>query len=162
MSRDPFEMKSPEAARLLASVPSASRPSRWSSMSFSARRLFGGGPGPAGEASLGGVEGDKYDADDEDAETAGGAADYVDRAGPFEFQELLMPAFRLLYGDLPLEEIRRILSLSATLFFMIGGYWLLRSLKDPVLTAICGVAAIPKAKMMSVGVVLGVVYIYNK
>jgi AAA family ATP:ADP antiporter len=131
-------------------------------MSFSARRLFGGGPGPAGEASLGGVEGDKYDADDEDAETAGGAADYVDRAGPFSFQELLMPAFRLLYGDLPLEEIRRILSLSATLFFMIGGYWLLRSLKDPVLTAICGVAAIPKAKMMSVGVVLGVVYIYNK
>ena len=47
-------------------------------------------------------------------------------------------------------------------FFLIGGYWLLRSLKDPVLTALCGVAAIPKAKMLSVFIVLGVVSIYNR
>jgi AAA family ATP:ADP antiporter len=44
---------------------------------------------------------------------------------------------------------------------MIGGYWLLRSLKDPVLTALCGVGSIPKAKMLSVFVVLGVVAVYN-
>ena len=44
---------------------------------------------------------------------------------------------------------------------MIGGYWLLRSLKDPVLTALCGVSSIPKAKMLSVFVVLGVVAVYN-
>jgi len=68
-----------------------------------------------------------------------------------------------LYGDtLPIEQLLRTLCLSSTLFFMIGGYWLMRSLKDPVLTALCGVTAIPKAKMLSVGVVLFVVSIYNK
>ena len=68
-----------------------------------------------------------------------------------------------LYGDaLPPSEMMRTLCLAMTLFFMIGGYWLLRSLKDPVLTALCGVAAIPKAKMLSVFVVLGVVSIYNR
>ena len=38
----------------------------------------------------------------------------------------------------------------------------MRSLKDPVLMAVCGVTAIPKAKMLSVVVVLFVVSIYNK
>ena len=70
---------------------------------------------------------------------------------------------RKVYGDsLPIPQLLRTLCLSSTLFFMIGGYWLLRSLKDPVLTAICGVTVIPKAKMLSVVVVLGVVSIYNK
>lgn len=71
--------------------------------------------------------------------------------------------YHKLYGDsLPISEFIRILSLAATLFFMIGGYWLLRSLKDPVLTALCGVTVIPKAKMLSVFVVLGVVSFYNR
>ena len=70
--------------------------------------------------------------------------------------------YKRLYGDqLPPEEMLRTLILASTLFFMIGGYWLLRSLKDPVLTALCGVSVIPKAKMLSVPVVLGVVSIYN-
>ena len=68
-----------------------------------------------------------------------------------------------LYGDaLPPSEMVRTMCLAMTLFFMIGGYWLLRSLKDPVLTALCGVAAIPKAKMLSVFIVLVVVSIYNR
>lgn len=67
-----------------------------------------------------------------------------------------------LYGDsLSVSELLRALTLSSTLFFMIGGYWLLRSLKDPVLAAICGVSTIPKAKMLSVFIVLGVVSVYN-
>jgi ATP:ADP antiporter, AAA family len=70
--------------------------------------------------------------------------------------------YRKLYGDqLPIEEMVRTLTLASTLFFMIGGYWLLRSLKDPILTALCGVSAIPKAKMLSVPVVLVVVTAYN-
>lgn len=70
--------------------------------------------------------------------------------------------YQRLYGDkLPPEEMIRILTLATTLFFMIGGYWLLRSLKDSVLMALCGVKAIPKAKMLSVFVVLGVVSFYN-
>jgi AAA family ATP:ADP antiporter len=56
----------------------------------------------------------------------------------------------------------RTLTLSATLFFLIGGYWLLRLLKDPVLTTLCSVSVIPKAKTLSVFVVLAVVSIYNR
>jgi len=75
---------------------------------------------------------------------------------------VLEKVYKRLYGDkLPPSEMLRTLCLAMTLFFMIGGYWLLRSLKDPVLTALCGVTAIPKAKMLSVFVVLGVVSIYN-
>ena len=70
--------------------------------------------------------------------------------------------YHRLYGDkLPPSEMLRVLWLATTLFFMIGGYWLLRSLKDPVLMALCGYRAIPKAKMLSVFVVLGVVSVYN-
>ena len=69
---------------------------------------------------------------------------------------------RRVYGDtFPWDDFVRTLVLSSTLFTMIGGYWLLRSLKDAVLTALCGVESIPKAKMLSVFVVLGVVAIYN-
>jgi len=70
--------------------------------------------------------------------------------------------FRKLYGDIDFDDLMKSLSLSMTLFFLIGGYWLLRSLKDPVLTALCGVEAIPRAKMLSVFIVLGVVFVYNK
>lgn len=77
--------------------------------------------------------------------------------------KFLKAIHRRIYGDaLPIPQLLKTLCLSATLFFMIGGYWLLRSLKDPVLSALCGVTAIPKAKMLSVGVVLFVVSIYNK
>jgi len=70
--------------------------------------------------------------------------------------------YRRLYGDkLPPSEMLRTLCLAMTLFFMIGGYWLLRSLKDSVLMTLCGYQAIPKAKMLSVFVVLGVVSVYN-
>ena len=80
-----------------------------------------------------------------------------------KIQRMLLTLHRYLYGDkLPPSETIRTLCLSSTLFFMIGGYWLLRSLKDPVLTALCGVEAIPQAKMLSVLVVLGVVSIYNR
>ena len=71
-------------------------------------------------------------------------------------------AHRRVYGDaFPWDDFVRTLVLSMTLFVMIGGYWLLRSLKDAVLTALCGVESIPKAKMLSVFVVLGVVAVYN-
>ena len=69
---------------------------------------------------------------------------------------------RRVYGDtFPWHDFVKTMVLSSTLFVMIGGYWLLRSLKDAVLTALCGVESIPKAKMLSVFVVLGVVAVYN-
>jgi AAA family ATP:ADP antiporter len=78
------------------------------------------------------------------------------------FRRSALKLYTRLYGDkLAPAEMIRILTLATTLFFMIGGYWLLRSLKDSVLMALCGVQAIPKAKMLSVFVVLGVVSFYN-
>lgn len=38
------------------------------------------------------------------------------------------------------EENLRVLWLSSTLFFIVGGYWLLRSLKDPIISVIDGVS----------------------
>jgi AAA family ATP:ADP antiporter len=68
-----------------------------------------------------------------------------------------------LYGNqLTVSEFLRTICLATTLFFMIGSYWMMRSLKDPILSALCGVSVIPKAKMLSVFVVLFVVSIYNK
>ena len=70
--------------------------------------------------------------------------------------------FTRLYGKMSFEEKLRLIWLSSTLFFIIGGYWLLRSLKDPVIATICGVEYIPKAKMLSVLVVTVLVFVYNK
>ena len=111
-----------------------------------------------------------YEGDEDDNE----AEDYLDipltdsRGSPMHrtthaILRWFKSLYTRLYGDkLPPSEMIRTLALSCTLFFMIGGYWLLRSLKDPILTALCGVSVIPKAKMLSVFVVLGVVSIYNR
>jgi ATP:ADP antiporter, AAA family len=51
-----------------------------------------------------------------------------------------------LYGDLPLAERFRVLWLSGTLFCIIGGYWLLRSLKDPIVSSMMGIEVMLIAK----------------
>lgn len=48
---------------------------------------------------------------------------------------------RKVTGDLEGEDLIRVLWLSATLFFVVGGYWLLRSLKDPIMSVINGVSS---------------------
>jgi AAA family ATP:ADP antiporter len=47
---------------------------------------------------------------------------------------------RKVTGDLEGEDLLRVLWLSSTLFFIVGGYWLLRSLKDPIMSVINGVS----------------------
>lgn len=42
-------------------------------------------------------------------------------------------------GGLEGEDFVRVSWLSVTLFFIVGGYWLLRSLKDPIMSVINGV-----------------------
>ncbi|KAG5184352.1 hypothetical protein JKP88DRAFT_269750 [Tribonema minus] len=71
-------------------------------------------------------------------------------------------AFTQLYGDLPAAERLRVAWLAGTLFFIIGGYWLLRSLKDPIVATIVGVEYIPRCKMVSLVVVFALVFVYNK
>ena len=46
---------------------------------------------------------------------------------------------RKVTGDLSGEDLLRVSSLSVILFFIVGGYWLLRSLKDPIMSSIDGV-----------------------
>eukprot|EP00606_Chrysophyceae_sp_TOSAG23-5_P001634 GSChrysophyteH2.ASY1.ANO1.1409.1 assembled CDS len=60
------------------------------------------------------------------------------------------------------EDFFKVLWLSGTLFFVVGGYWLLRSLKDPIISAIDGVECIPMAKIVSLVAVFGLVIVYNK
>ena len=60
------------------------------------------------------------------------------------------------------DDLIRVLWLSSTLFFVVGGYWLLRSLKDPIMSSINGVEYIPQAKIASLFVVFGCVVVYNK
>lgn len=43
-------------------------------------------------------------------------------------------------GELEGEDRLRVLWLSFTLFFTVGGYWLLRSIKDPIISTIDGVS----------------------
>jgi len=59
------------------------------------------------------------------------------------------------------DDTLRALWLSCTLFFTVGGYWLLRSIKDPIMAAIDGVEYIPQAKMASLVVVFLLVFVYN-
>ena len=84
-------------------------------------------------------------------------------AGEDEEEDNMFEAtFTRLYGKMSWDEKARLFWLAATLFFIIGGYWLLRSIKDPIIIAIDGVEAIPKAKMLSVVVVTFGVAAYNE
>jgi AAA family ATP:ADP antiporter len=177
-------MSSPQASELAASVPGEE--TTWNSMnmannaavSAAASHDVAASQGLTGgrrrKSAKGGAEDDIY-ADIDQVDNRHDKEDtFLDRpvwesrgsawtrrwADLGRFGEAL---YQRLYGDeLPLSEMLRTLCLASTLFFMIGGYWTLRSLKDPVLTALCGVAVIPKAKMLSVVVVLVVVSVYNK
>lgn len=183
--RDPFPMQSEEAKRLAASVNDDSdRTNSWNRMNTTVDNVDAASndvhEGSAEEASLmkkrgSNVGGETSIYDDMDKKTK--AEIYMEEDDEYldhsmhdrpnstmsKIKRNLLIAHRYLYGDkLPPSETIRTLCLSSTLFFMIGGYWLLRSLKDPVLTALCGVTAIPKAKMLSVAVVLVVVSVYNR
>ncbi len=55
------------------------------------------------------------------------ANEYIDRA------------VNAISGELHGEDRIKVLWLSFTLFFTVGGYWLLRSIKDPIISTIDGV-----------------------
>ena len=188
LPRDPYPMTSMEAKALEASSPDkAAHSQQWASMTTDSQvdtskleekaALMGEDASSRGSlkgnSTRGGDDDDDIYADTDKEDPA----DVEDPILDIPLDELrgsqwdrwvgsakrwLRKLYQRLYGDkLAPAEMIRILTLATTLFFMIGGYWLLRSLKDSVLMALCGVKAIPKAKMLSVFVVLGVVSIYN-
>lgn len=69
---------------------------------------------------------------------------------------------RGLYGQLRAADVPRIFWLSMTLFSIIGGFWLLDSLKDTVLEGTVGLEYQPRAKLVSVAVTLLLVIQYNR
>ncbi|CAM9900141.1 unnamed protein product, partial [Choristocarpus tenellus] len=71
-------------------------------------------------------------------------------------------ALRFLYGNLPAGDISRIAWLSLMLFSIIGGFWLLDSMKDTVLERTVGMEFQPSAKLLSVFVTLLLVIQYNR
>ena len=69
---------------------------------------------------------------------------------------------RCLYGELPPDKLLQALTFSLLLCFVVGIYWLMRSLKDSVFATIVGLEHQPQAKMLSLLVCMGVLFIYNK
>ena len=67
-----------------------------------------------------------------------------------------------LYGDIPPDVAERAGIFSALLCFVVGIYWLMRSLKDSVFATIVGLEYQPQAKILSLLVVTVVLFLYNK
>lgn len=77
-------------------------------------------------------------------------------------QEHTSKIIRLLWGDMTAEELKKFWVLSATFFLLIGVYYFLRSMKDPVFSVFVGYKYQPFAKMLSLFVTVSAVLFYNK
>jgi ATP:ADP antiporter, AAA family len=69
---------------------------------------------------------------------------------------------RALWGDISGEEFKRFGLLSLTFLFIIGTYWLMRPLKDGLFMDIVGGTWIPRAKMLSLVIIVPLILIYSK
>ena len=63
---------------------------------------------------------------------------------------------------MPPDKLLQALTFSLLLCFVVGIYWLMRSLKDSVFATIVGLEHQPQAKMLSLFVVTAVLFAYNK
>lgn len=70
---------------------------------------------------------------------------------------------RFFWGDMSADELKRFSILSATYFILIGAYWLIRVMKDPIFDLLVGYRQYqPYAKMVSLIFVICAVLFYNK
>src|SRR5690348_15429116 len=68
-----------------------------------------------------------------------------------------------LWGDFgSAAEIRKFSLLSLIFGFIIGTYWALRPIKDSIFNAIVGMDYQPKAKMLSLCVIIPIILLYSK
>jgi len=65
-------------------------------------------------------------------------------------------------GDLEGQELRKFLMLALIFLFLIGVYWLLRSVKDSILASTVGIIYQPMAKMLSLGFLVPLILFYSK
>jgi len=69
---------------------------------------------------------------------------------------------RFLWGDVSREEFKKFGLLSGVFFFIIGTYWLMRSLKDAIFLNTVGPLYLPYAKIVSVIALILVLMVYAK
>lgn len=69
---------------------------------------------------------------------------------------------RKLFGDLTAEEMKKFGILAAIFFIIIGVYWMLRTIKDPIFARHVGYSNQPIAKMVSLFFVAFAVMFYSK
>lgn len=75
----------------------------------------------------------------------------------------MLPGFlRALWGNLSKEEVKKFSLLSCIITIILGNYWMLRVLKNPIFDDLVGMKYQPYAKMASIFVVAFVLLIYSK
>ncbi|MGM0440485.1 MAG: NTP/NDP exchange transporter [Chlamydiota bacterium] len=75
----------------------------------------------------------------------------------------MLPGFlRALWGDLSPREVKKFSLLSLIITIILGNYWMLRSMKNPIFQDLVGMEYQPYAKMASIVVVAIVISIYSK
>jgi len=70
--------------------------------------------------------------------------------------------FQKLTGNLQGDELKKFLILAMTFLFLIGVYWLLRSVKDSILASTVGLKYQPIAKMVSLCFLVPLILCYSK
>ncbi len=74
-----------------------------------------------------------------------------------------LPSFlKTLWGDLSTDELKKFSLLSCIITLILGNYWMLRSMKNPIFHDLVGMEYQPYAKMASIFVVAFVIIIYSK
>jgi AAA family ATP:ADP antiporter len=75
----------------------------------------------------------------------------------------MLPGFlRALWGDLSTDEVKKFSLLSCVITLILGNYWMLRVLKNPIFNELVGMEYQPRAKMASIFVVAFIIMIYSK
>ncbi len=75
---------------------------------------------------------------------------------------MLRKLVHFFWGDLTDEDIKKFGILAVTFLFIIGNYWLIRSLKDALFSSLVGFSWVPYAKLLSLVVNIFVVMFYGK
>ena len=75
----------------------------------------------------------------------------------------MLPGFlQVLWGDLSKEEVKKFSLLSCIITIILGNYWMLRVMKNPIFNDLVGMESQPYAKMVSILVVALVILVYSK
>ncbi|MCK4651044.1 hypothetical protein KAT08_02590 [Candidatus Babeliales bacterium] len=75
---------------------------------------------------------------------------------------MLSKIFRFLWGDLTKEDLCKFGLLSGALFFIVGSYWMLRTMKNAIFIKMVGSMYLPYAKMFSVVFLICLIIFYAK